>query len=154
MKPMDKTRRHILKVGMTLPIFGYLPWKANTVQANSDELLPDYIYRDLYALYGKRVYTIAYSDLVTIKTPEIAENGSVVPITIIGEVNSVTRFSLFIDQNRTPLACSCFLSNDADLRVSLRVKLPKTSDIYLITDTHQGLLASKQLVKVTMGCGG
>jgi len=153
---LNQQRRDLIKIGLTLPFLSCQPTYATAAAVDSTEsfYLTNDILDELYKIYGKRSYSINLSDTITLKLPEIAENGSVVPISITGDAGFVSSFAIFVAKNLYPLAAICYLNDGADLSVSLRLKVEKTSDIIVVADTNQGLYACKQLVKVTIGCGG
>lgn len=46
------------------------------------------------------------SDLITLKTPEIAENGSIVPIQVSSEIPGTEKIYVFAEKNPQPLVAS------------------------------------------------
>ena len=155
---MDKNRRQLLKASLSLPVLAYLPCNVDAAQpASADEyLIPEYIYQELFSIYGKRAYGINYSDLVAIKLPDIAENASIVQISVSSTTDATYSFVIFVDKNPKPLTSICYLQAGSELPVTMRIKVAKTSAIYVAADTNQGLVLSKNQVKVFMGggCGG
>ena len=96
------------------------------------------------------------SGLVTIKAPEIAENGSVVPVTVdaTGVDGIVESISIVAAANGRPLAATYNLGEGAVPFVSTRLKMGKTGDVYGVVKTASGTLNAKTQVKVTIGgCG-
>ena len=55
-------------------------------------------------LYGSTALT--KDDKITLKVPEIAENGAVVPVTVKTKMTNVTNISILADKNPQPLAAS------------------------------------------------
>ncbi len=97
------------------------------------------------------------SNSVSIKAPEIAENGAVVPITVdaTGVEGIVESISIFAEKNQRPLAATYHLGEGGIPFVSTRLKMGKTSDVYGVVKTASGTLHAKAQVKVTIGgCGG
>ncbi len=99
---------------------------------------------------------------VKLKTPIIAENGAVVPITIKSDLpmekdNYVKKIYIFVDNNFHPFTASAELSPaNGKAALSLRIKMRKTSNVRVILETNKGkLYGAKKMVKVTIGgCGG
>ena len=95
------------------------------------------------------------SDKVTVKAPDIAENGAVVPVTVETDVEGVKSISIIASGNGTPLIASFDLGENAVPFVSTRIKMAKTSDVVAVVQTDSGLLSAAKPVKVTIGgCGG
>jgi len=150
---IDKTRRRMLQAGLSIPVFGSLIAKSAHADLSTTLPLADEYLPLLERIYGKRAYSLTGSDWLTLKLPEIAENGQVVPITVAAEPYLVLSLVILVEKNDNPLTASCFLQRKTDLPLSLRIKLKKTSDVYVVADTTQGLVVGKKRVKVTIGCG-
>jgi sulfur-oxidizing protein SoxY len=96
----------------------------------------------------------AHSDDIKIKAPDIAENGSVVPVTVETGLGNVESITLLADSNGTPLVASFNVSN-ADAYVSTRIKMGKTGNVIAVVKSGGKLYGNKKEVKVTIGgCGG
>jgi sulfur-oxidizing protein SoxY len=91
---------------------------------------------------------------IKIKAPDIAENGSVVPVTVSTGMSGVESITLLADANATPLLGSFDLSN-AEPYVSTRIKMGKTGNVVAVVKSGGKLYSAKKEVKVTIGgCGG
>jgi sulfur-oxidizing protein SoxY len=99
---------------------------------------------------------------VTLKAPEIAENGNAVPLTVsvdseMSEKSYVKAIYIAADGNPNPgLAVFEFTPQSGKAEVSLRVRLQQTEKIIAVAEMNDGTLytASRE-VKVTIGgCGG
>ncbi|HWS11688.1 MAG TPA: thiosulfate oxidation carrier protein SoxY [Rhodocyclaceae bacterium] len=107
------------------------------------------------ALKGAGVSGAADSKDVTIKAPDIAENGAVVPIEVASNVPKTQQIMVFIEKNPTPLAASFDLQNGTEPSVSLRVKMGQTSNIKVVAKADGKFYTTAKEVKVTIGgCGG
>ncbi len=96
------------------------------------------------------------SNKITIKAPEIAENGAVVPVTVHTSINDVTNISIIVDNNPSPLTSSFDINPQLEAFVSTRVKMAESSNIIALVSTkdNQYFTAYKS-IKVTIGgCGG
>lgn len=92
---------------------------------------------------------------ITLKAPEIAENGAVVPVTVTSTIPNAESISILISENPTPLTATFKLGSNTEGFVSTRVKMGKTSDVIAVVKSGDKLFSSKLLVKVTIGgCGG
>jgi len=95
------------------------------------------------------------SDKISLRAPELAENGAVVPVNIKTELPNVKSISIFVENNPNPLAARFNMVKNQQGKVSTRIKLAKQSQVTAIVETDQGLFMKSQLVKVTRGgCGG
>lgn len=98
--------------------------------------------------------TVASED-ITLKVPEIAENGAVVPVTVKTKLPNVSRISIFADKNPQPLAASFILPEGTAADVSVRIRLGETQVVSAVVEADGKLYSTEQEVKVTIGgCGG
>jgi len=92
---------------------------------------------------------------IKIKAPEIAENGSVVPITVTSEIDGTESISILISKNPTPLAATYNFGEGAVPAVKSRVKMGKSSDVVAVVKAGDKVYKNQVAVKVTKGgCGG
>ena len=105
------------------------------------------------ALFGS---STAKSGDVSIKAPDIAENGAVVPVSVSTKIQNVESIAILVEKNPQPLTCSFELKGNIDGFVSTRIKMGETSDIIAVVKSADGsLVSSQKTVKVTIGgCGG
>lgn len=106
----------------------------------------------LNSLYGK---SFDVSGKVTLDTPEIAENGAVVPISVSSSLPNVTSISILVPENPFTLVASYKLAEGAMPSVGCRLKMAKTSNVIAVVESEGKLYAASKEVKVTLGgCGG
>ena len=99
--------------------------------------------------------TTTDSSHVSIKAPDIAENGAVVPITVKTDLAGVESVSIIVPNNPNPLAASFELTPSSGGLVSTRIKMAKTSDVHAVVKAGGKLYSASKEVKVTIGgCGG
>lgn len=96
----------------------------------------------------------ATSDKVSLRAPDIAENGAVVPVGVETTLKA-TEMALLVQGNPNPLAAMFILPAGAEPFATTRVKMGRTSNVYaLVKADGKWFMASKE-VKVTLGgCGG
>ncbi len=95
------------------------------------------------------------SKSITIKAPDIAENGAVVPVEVTSTLPNTTNISIFAEKNGTPLVGSYNLSNGAPGFVSTRIKMGTTSLVRAVVTAGGKTYTAAKEVKVTIGgCGG
>lgn len=106
----------------------------------------------LKALFGK---TAEASDKVTLDTPEIAENGAVVPVSVSSSLPNVTTIAIFVHENPFALAAMYKIPEGTTASVGNRLKMAKTTDVVAVVEAGGKLYSAKKQVKVTVGgCGG
>ena len=149
-------RRQLLKSGLALTLCNYLPHGVGISLADESDIfhVSQVIYDQLFGLFGTQANVITRSDQITIRTPDIAENGAVVPISVEGKRGTVSAVALFALKNTQPLTAMCRLHASTDLPVSFRIKLGSTSEVYAIAQSEAGLIGTSKLIKITMGCMG
>jgi sulfur-oxidizing protein SoxY len=97
----------------------------------------------------------ADSDAITLKAPDIAENGAVVPISVATDIPGVTQMAIFVEGNPSPLAATFDLGENGVADISTRIKMGKTSNVVAMVQADGKLYQTAKEVKVTIGgCGG
>ena len=102
------------------------------------------------------------SSKVILDTPQIAENGSTVPITVrvnspMNASDNVKSLHLWADGNPNPNVASFhFTEMSAKAQVATRIRLMKTQNVIAVAEMGDGSFAlAKSKIKVTIGgCGG
>jgi sulfur-oxidizing protein SoxY len=152
-------RRLILKgTGFVVLIgLGQIGVGATTARAATDKY-PEDAFRQktdaeaIKALYGKSADA---SDQIKLDTPEIAENGGVVPISVTTTLQGVTSISFLVSENPNALAASYLIPEGTVPSVANRLKMAKTSNVIAIVEANGKLYSATKEVKVTVGgCGG
>jgi len=105
------------------------------------------------AVYGSA--ELSSSDKVSVKTPDIAENGAVVSITVRQKLPGAESISILVPENGTKLAATYELSKQSSSFITCRIKMRKTSDVIAVVKAGDKLYSATGRVKVTLGgCGG
>ena len=98
---------------------------------------------------------ITPSDQITLKAPEIAENGAVVPLKISTTLENVRSISIVVERNPRPLAATVEILPGTLPAFSSRIKMRETSDVMVVVKTDSGIYSTSKEIKVTIGgCGG
>jgi sulfur-oxidizing protein SoxY len=107
------------------------------------------------ALKGMGVSSPADSKDITIKAPDIAENGAVVPVEITSNIAGTSSIAILAEKNATPLVADFDFKGGAQGFISTRIKMGATSMVRaVVTAGGKNYTATKE-VKVTIGgCGG
>ena len=107
------------------------------------------------AMSGAGFTGAAESKDIVIKAPEIAENGSVVPVDIISNIPGTTSMAIFVEKNPVPMVGSFEFMNGAESYVSTRIKMGQTSLVRVAVKAGGKTYMASKEVKVTIGgCGG
>ena len=154
------TRRLILKGAATVALIGLgnIPSGFTSALAAANDKYPEDAFKAksdadaIKSLYGK---TAEPSDKVKLDAPEIAENGSVVPISVTTTLANVTSISFLVSENPNALAASYKIPAGTLPNVANRLKMAKTSNVIAIVEAGGKLYSATKEVKVTVGgCGG
>ncbi len=94
------------------------------------------------------------SDKIIIKAPDIAENGSVVPVEISANLPGLESIAILSEKNTNPLVALYTMTN-TDGYVSTRIKMGATANVRAIVKAGGKVYTAAKEVKVTVGgCGG
>jgi sulfur-oxidizing protein SoxY len=94
-------------------------------------------------------------DIVFVATPDIAENGAVVPIGITSNVPNTESIAILIEKNPNMLAAVFDIPAGTQPALSTRVKMAQTSNIYALVKADGKYHVASKEIKVTLGgCGG
>lgn len=107
------------------------------------------------AMKGMGVSAPADSGDITIKSPDIAENGAVVPVEVTSGIAGTTAIAIMAEKNVSPLVAHFSLSGGAQGFVSTRIKMVQTSLVRAVVTAGGKHYTTAKEVKVTIGgCGG
>jgi sulfur-oxidizing protein SoxY len=154
------TRRLILQGAGVVALVGLggIPFGFAPALAAANDKYPEDAFKQkseadaIKSLYGK---TAEPSDKVKLDAPEIAENGSVVPISVSTTLADVTSISFLVSENPNALAASYKIPAGTVPSVANRLKMAKTCNVIAIVEAGGKLYSATKEVKVTVGgCGG
>ena len=92
---------------------------------------------------------------ITIKAPDIAENGAVVPVEVTSGIAGTTAIAILAEKNASPLVANFDLSGGAQGFISTRIKMGQTSLVRAVVKAGGKSYTAAKEVKVTIGgCGG
>jgi len=98
---------------------------------------------------------IQESDQVSLRAPDIAENGAVVPVGIQSDLEGITEAAILVKENPSALAAMFVMPAGAKPNVTTRVKMGQTSDVIAMVKSGDKWLMATKEIKVTLGgCGG
>ena len=157
---MNAKRREVLKQGggvtllTLLAAAGWLsPGMAMAQSWNKDAFETKSLDETMKALGGSA--PVPSKDVQFVSTPDIAENGAVVPISVSTTLPNVTSISILVAENPNALAASYKIPEGTTPQVSNRLKMAKTSNVVAVVESGGKLYSASKGVKVTVGgCGG
>ena len=157
---MDRRRREALKSGGGMALLGLLAaagWleagDASAQSWNKAAFDARSLSDALKALGGGEPARSA--DIVFVQTPDIAENGAVVPIGIASRIPQADSIAILIEKNPNILAAVFDLPAGTEAAVSTRVKMAQTSNVYAVVKAEGKYYVASKEIKVTLGgCGG
>ena len=92
---------------------------------------------------------------IDFKTPDIAENGAVVPITVTSKLPDTEEIMVLIEKNPNPLAAIFVVPEGTAPKISTRVKVSQSGQLTAIVKAGGKLYSTSSETKVTLGgCGG
>ena len=155
---MNALRRNVLKgaagagavavavaAGLLKPTQAMAAWNKNAFEAKN---VGD-------VLKGLGASSPADSKDITIKAPDIAENGAVVPVEVTSNIADTTSIAIIAEKNGTPLVGNYNLVGGAVGFISTRIKMGQTSLVRAVVSAGGKSYTTAKEVKVTIGgCGG
>lgn len=92
---------------------------------------------------------------ITITSPDIAENGAVVPVSVSSKLPNVESIAILVEKNPSALTASFAIPAGTEAFVSTRVKMGQTSNVHALVKAGGQYYYTTKEVKVTLGgCGG
>ena len=157
---MDRKRREVLKTGGGLTLLslvmaaGWLrPGDALAADWNKAAFDAKTLDDTLKALGGSA--PAQSKDVAFVNTPDIAENGAVVPIGIVSSIPKTESIAILIEKNPNMLAAVFDIPPGTDPAISTRVKMGQSSNVYALVKADGKYFAAVKEIKVTLGgCGG
>jgi sulfur-oxidizing protein SoxY len=107
------------------------------------------------AMKNLGIATPADSKDITIKAPDIAENGAVVPVEVTSNIAGTSAIAILAEKNATPLVADFDFKGGAQGFISTRIKMANTSLVRAVVTAGGKTYTAAKEVKVTIGgCGG
>jgi len=89
------------------------------------------------------------------QTPDIAENGAVVPIGITSNVPKTESIAILVEKNPNMLAAVFDIPAGTDAAITTRVKMGQSSNVFALVKADGKFYVASKEIKVTLGgCGG
>lgn len=107
------------------------------------------------ALQSIGATSVADSDQILLKAPEIAENGAIVPVEIASRIPGTQAIYVIADKNPQPLVAIFDITAELEPFISTRIKMAESSKVRVLVKAGSKFYVATQEVKVTIGgCGG
>ena len=157
---MDPARRQALRTGGGMSLLalvaaaGWLRPEEAAAQAwNKSAFDTKSVDDTVKALGGSAA--VPSKDITFVATPDIAENGAVVPVSIVSNVPNTQAIAILIEKNPNTLAAVFDIPAGTDPAISTRVKMAQTSNVYALVKADGKFHVAAKEIKVTLGgCGG
>ena len=157
---MEHDRREALRRGGAISLLtlvaaaGWLPRGASAETWNKDAFATHSLDETMKA-FGAGGAPVASKDVVFFSTPDIAENGAVVPIGITSNVPKTDSIAILVEKNPNMLAAMFDIPAGTEASLSTRIKMQQTSNVYALVRADGKYYVSSKEIKVTLGgCGG
>jgi sulfur-oxidizing protein SoxY len=147
-------RRNFLGLGLGVAAVSMIPaslsavdFRATTPKAWSAKKVDE----AMTALFGTTTTT---EGGISLKAPDIAENGAVIPISFESDLKAKT-VAVFQDANPESTVAVFTIPAKGIIDYSIRIKMMKTGTVTVVADVDGKLHSVSKVVKVTIGgCGG
>ncbi|MFN3986839.1 MAG: thiosulfate oxidation carrier protein SoxY [Rhodocyclaceae bacterium] len=154
---MDQQRRHTLKAGMGLGMFGVLVstgmLRPGVALAATDR-----------AIFSATTLAEAFAAIgagkpdqsaeILISAPDIAENGAVVPIGVTTSLPGTEQIAIMVEKNPNMVAATFSIPDGTLPDIQTRVKMAQTSDVWVLVKANGKFHVARKEVRVTLGgCG-
>ena len=157
---MNRERRKLLKTGGGFSLLSLLggtallaPFAAHAQTWNKAAFDTHNLAETMKALGGAD--PAPSKDIVFFQTPDIAENGAVVPVGITSNIPKTESIAILIEKNPNMLAASFEIPAGTEPAISTRVKMGQSSNIVALVKADGKYYTAAKEVKVTLGgCGG
>jgi sulfur-oxidizing protein SoxY len=94
-------------------------------------------------------------DIQFVNTPDIAENGAVVPFTLVSRIPKTEAMALLVEKNPNILVANFNIAAGTEPWVNTRAKMGQTSNVFALVKADGKYYYAAKEVKVTLGgCGG
>jgi len=156
---MDNARRDALKTGGGLTLLtllaaaGWLTPEAARADWNKAAFETKTL-DDTVKAFGGAGSTQS-KDIAFFSTPDIAENGAVVPIGVTSSIPNTQSIAILVEKNPNILAASFEFPAGTEPSVTTRVKMGQSSNVYALVKADGKYYVAQKEIKVTLGgCGG
>jgi sulfur-oxidizing protein SoxY len=151
---MNTTRRSLLK---SASAFGILlaAGVITSKQALAADARAGFETKSLSEALATLGGTAVDSKEISITTPDIAENGAVVPVSVNSTIPNTQEIYIFVEKNPNPLAAIFMIPADTESQIQTRLKMGQSTNVLVVVKANGKLYSASKETKVTLGgCGG
>ncbi len=110
---------------------------------------------DMAGAYAALGSTPEASSDIIFTSPEIAENGAVVPVSVASNIPGTTKIAILVEKNPNPLTAVFYIAEGTEPSIQTRVKVAQTCNLYAVVEANGKYYSASRETKVTLGgCGG
>jgi sulfur-oxidizing protein SoxY len=157
---MDTKRREALKAGGGMSLLGLVAaagWLAPgdaAAQAWNKAAFEAKTMDEAVKAFGGSA-PAQHIGIAFVSTPDIAENGAVVPVGVTSSIPKTESIAILIEKNPNMLAASFDIPAGTDPSINTRVKMGQSSNVYALVKADGKYYVASKEIKVTLGgCGG
>ena len=158
---MDIRRRRVLKSGSgatlltLLAAAGWLhPADAHAADAWNQAAFDTHSFDETMKALGGTT-PVPSAGITFFQTPDIAENGAVVPIGVTSTIPRTESIAILIEKNPSMLTAVFDIPAGTEPSISTRVKMAQTSNVFALVKAGGKYFVASKEIKVTLGgCGG
>lgn len=157
---MDAGRRDVLKAGSGVSLLALLaaagwlkPGEAQAADWNKAAFEAKSMEETVKAFGGGTPATS--KDITFFSTPDIAENGAVVPIGVASSIPNTEAIAILVEKNPNMLAAIFDIPAGTEPAITTRIKMGQSSNVYALVRAGGKYHVASKEIKVTLGgCGG
>jgi len=157
---MNTKRRDVLRTGSGITLMtlvaaaGWLrPGEALAADWNKAAFETNSMDATMKALGGSA--PAQSKDITFFQTPDIAENGALVPVGVTSAIPKTESIAILVEKNPNMLAAVFDIPPGTDPSLSTRIKLGQSSNVFAVVKADGKYYVAGKEIKVTLGgCGG
>jgi len=157
---MNTKRRDVLRTGSSITLMtlvaaaGWLrPGEALAAEWNKAAFETNSMDATMKALGGSA--PAQSKDITFFQTPDIAENGALVPVGVTSAIPKTESIAILVEKNPNMLAAVFDIPPGTDPSLSTRSKLGQSSNVFAVVKADGKYYVAGKEIKVTLGgCGG
>lgn len=97
---------------------------------------------------------VARQGEIDLTTPDIAENGAAVPVSVVSRLPGTTDLYLLVEKNPLPLVAAFAFPAGTEPEIQTLVRMAESSRVWAVVRANGKLYATAREVRVTLGgCG-
>jgi sulfur-oxidizing protein SoxY len=106
------------------------------------------------ALHSVGALDLIESDQIELKTPEIAENGAIVPIQVTSNIPETERIYVFAEKNPQPLVATYTFLKGVQPFFATRIKMGESAKVHVVVlAAGKHYTVSREVTVTIGGCG-